>query len=69
MRLRAIAACLKYGLLPSHFYEDRPHHDLGYFGHLALNFRYGLRWATFRETREDRLFEQLVNSARRGNEA
>lgn len=61
MRLRAIACALKYGFIPTWVYEDHPHHDLSYLGHLRLNLVYGLRWATFRETAEDRSFECVVN--------
>lgn len=69
MRLRAIGCALKFGLLPTWIYEDHPHHDLTYLGHLRLNLVYAWRWATFRESAEDRLFEGLVNSPRRDGSA
>lgn len=61
VRLRAIWCCLKYGLLPSRWYELEPHHDLTYLAHLWLNLRYAAVLATGRETEADRAFERETN--------
>jgi hypothetical protein len=57
MRSRAIFNALKYGLLPSRFYEDEVHYDCSYLGHLQMNLAYAWCWLTWRESAEDREFE------------
>lgn len=64
MRTRAVACALWFGLLPWWLYERRCHYlGMTYGAHLWLNLRYGLAWATWRETAGDVLFEWDVNGA------
>lgn len=60
VRARAIGNAVKYGLLPSRFYENECHYDCGYLAHLAMNLAYAWRWLTWRETAEDREFERAT---------
>lgn len=63
MRRRAIACAAFYGLAPYWLYEDSPHYaPISYPSHLAMNLGAIWRWATFRETAEDRQFELEVNA-------
>lgn len=62
MRAKAIYHCLKYGLLPWWMYEDKKHYDFGYWQHLWINLCYAFKWATFRETESDIIFEKEVNN-------
>jgi hypothetical protein len=61
MRLRAIACCLFYGVVPSRFYERVPHHGASYWSHLWMNLATAWRWATWREDADDVAFEVETN--------
>ncbi len=56
MRARAIWEALWFGIRPSWMYEATPHYDCGYRRHLAMNLALAWRWATWRETDDDRAF-------------
>lgn len=59
MRIRAVARGLFYGLLPWRLYERECHYaGNSYWWHLRENLRLALRWASWRETKEDRQFEK-----------
>lgn len=55
-RGRQIRDALWFGLRPSWMYEAEPHYDCGYWRHAAMNVALAWRWATHRETRDDREF-------------
>lgn len=60
-RLKAIACCLKFGLLPWWAYEKAPHYNCSYWQHLLINMGYASRWLTFQEDETDRQFEDETN--------
>lgn len=62
MRLHAIACALFYGLAPSWVYEKERHYGCSYWTHLGMNLGLAWRWATWRETAEDRKFEATTNA-------
>jgi hypothetical protein len=62
-RIRAIFACLYFGILPSCIYEKECHYERGYWRHLKLNIRQVWFWASFQETGEDLAFEGRVNAS------
>jgi hypothetical protein len=55
-RFRVIAEALFFGLLPSRLYERERHYDCSYWRHAAMNVALAWRWATRRETNDDRAF-------------
>jgi len=63
MRLRAIVNALFYGIAPWRLYERECHYEgMSYRAHLLLNLGLAFRWATRRETEDDREFEREVNA-------
>lgn len=55
-RAGMIGEALFYGLLPSRVYERERHYDCSYWRHAAMNLALAWRWATWRETSDDREF-------------
>lgn len=65
LRLRAIARCFFYGLVPWRLYERRCHfRGMSYGEHAALNLRLAGRWATGGEDASDVRFEEETNGER-----
>jgi hypothetical protein len=62
VRRRAIYCALKYGLLPSRFYEKERHYACSYWAHLWMNLGVALRWLTGFETTDDIDFELEANA-------
>lgn len=62
VRLRAIGYALWFAFAPWWWYEREPHYaPMSYCEHAAMNLKHGWRWATWRESDDDREFEREVN--------